>query len=169
MLENVAYHGEIFDESFGSYLDDVDLAWRAQLLGWRCEYAPAATARHRRSLAPGRCEIRQSPVDRYTGRNRWRLLLKNELSPGWRRQWRRLAVGRDASGGEMIMREQSSLRSLAAVAGGSPGLWRRRNDVMRRRVASDADMLRWFEESPEPASPKPSRPRPSPSTPERGR
>ena len=144
MLKNVAYQGEIYDESFGSYLDDVDLAWRAQLLGWRCEYAPAAVARPRRSLAPGRCEILQSPADRYSGRNQWRLLLKNELTAGWRSDWRRIIWGDAVNAGEMILREQSSMRALAAVARDIPGLWARHNDIMRRRVASDEEIMAWF-------------------------
>jgi len=144
MLENVAYHGEIYDESFGRYLADVDLAWRAQLLGWRCEYAPAAVARHRRSVAPGRCEILQSPAARYSSRNQWRLLLKNELTPGWRSDWRRIIWGDAANGGEMILREQSSMRALAAVARDIPGLWARHNDIMRRRVATDEEIMAWF-------------------------
>ncbi len=144
MLENVAYHGEIYDESFGSHLDDVDLAWRAQLLGWRCEYAPAAVARHRRSLAPGRCEILQPPADRYSSPNQWRLLLKNGLTAGWPSDWRWIIWGDAGNGGEMILREQSSMRALAAVARDIPRLWARRNDSMRRRAASDEEIMAWF-------------------------
>jgi GT2 family glycosyltransferase len=32
----------LLDEAFGSYLEDVDLSWRAQLTGYRCMYAPRA-------------------------------------------------------------------------------------------------------------------------------
>ncbi len=42
MLEDIG----LFDERFGSYLEDVDLAWRARLAGWRCLYVPAALVRH---------------------------------------------------------------------------------------------------------------------------
>jgi GT2 family glycosyltransferase len=36
----------LFDERFFAYLEDVDLAWRAQRAGWRCRYAPAARVLH---------------------------------------------------------------------------------------------------------------------------
>jgi GT2 family glycosyltransferase len=158
MLENVAFQGRVFDESFGSYLEDVDLAWRAQLMGWRCEYMPAAIARHRRTTAPGRCEILGSPADLYLGRNQWRLLLKNELSTSRWTDWRGIIWGDTGNGGEMILREQSSMRALARVARNIPGLWARRNDTMRRRVASDEEIMSWFGGSIERPIDEPSRP-----------
>lgn len=39
----------LFDEDFISYLEDVDLAWRARRAGWRCMYAPGAVVRHART------------------------------------------------------------------------------------------------------------------------
>lgn len=38
-----------FDESFFAYLEDVDLAWRARLAGWRCWYVATAIVRHEHS------------------------------------------------------------------------------------------------------------------------
>ncbi len=35
-----------FDEHFFAYLEDVDLAWRARLAGWRCLYVPQARVYH---------------------------------------------------------------------------------------------------------------------------
>jgi GT2 family glycosyltransferase len=35
-----------FDEDFFMYLEDVDLAWRARLAGWRCVFAPDALVYH---------------------------------------------------------------------------------------------------------------------------
>lgn len=35
-----------FDESFFAYLEDQDLGFRAQLVGWRARYVPEAVARH---------------------------------------------------------------------------------------------------------------------------
>lgn len=63
-----------FDVSFFAYLDDVDVAWRAKMLGWRCLYAPGAVVYHRHSATFGH----GSPVKHYlTGRNRVRLVAKN--------------------------------------------------------------------------------------------
>jgi hypothetical protein len=36
----------LFDEEFFMYMEDVDLAFRARLAGWRCLYVPGARVRH---------------------------------------------------------------------------------------------------------------------------
>jgi len=68
----------LFDEDFFGYLEDVDLAWRAQALGWRCVYEPAARVYHVHS-ATG---VEGSPLKSYLlGRNKWWTILKNYPSP----------------------------------------------------------------------------------------
>ena len=47
-LEECRVGGEIFDEDFFAYYEDADLAWRAQLLGWRALYVPEAVDYHPR-------------------------------------------------------------------------------------------------------------------------
>jgi len=36
----------LFDSSFFAYFEDLDLAWRARLRGWRCVYCPTAVVHH---------------------------------------------------------------------------------------------------------------------------
>jgi len=50
MLEQVGS----FDESFFLYMEDVDLAVRARLAGWRCRYIPQATLVHLSGATVGR-------------------------------------------------------------------------------------------------------------------
>ena len=42
-----------FDESFFAYLEDLDLAMRAQSAGWTCRYVPEAVAYHKKSISSG--------------------------------------------------------------------------------------------------------------------
>lgn len=62
------------DQSFFAYLEDADLAWRAQMLGWRAVYEPRAIAYHR-----GSATITERSTRKYflVGRNRMRMLAKN--------------------------------------------------------------------------------------------
>ncbi|HEV8401678.1 MAG TPA: glycosyltransferase family 2 protein [Candidatus Limnocylindrales bacterium] len=144
MLEDVAFEGEWLDESFFAYREDVDLAWRAQLLGWRCRYLPTALARHRRRVAPGRRGALPARINRLSVANRWRMIAKNELAAGWRRDWRSI-VGRDVQIlGYCALREQPSLLAVADVAGDAVRLRAWRRDLMRRRRAADEDILGWF-------------------------
>lgn len=41
---------EYFDEDFVAYKEDVDLAWRMQLAGWKCRYVPGAIVYHGRTI-----------------------------------------------------------------------------------------------------------------------
>jgi GT2 family glycosyltransferase len=42
MLDDVGF----FDETFGMYYEDLDLAWRGRLRGWRFHYTPEAVVHH---------------------------------------------------------------------------------------------------------------------------
>lgn len=67
-----------FDEDFFAYLEDVDLAWRAQLAGWRCVLEPQARVYHVHSATLGN----GSPFKNYLlGRNKIWLITKNYPSP----------------------------------------------------------------------------------------
>lgn len=71
-----------FDEDFFAYLEDVDLAWRAQRTHWRCVYAPAAVVRHVTSATAGEGSRFKS---RMLGRNKVWLAAKNS-------RWRDLPI-----------------------------------------------------------------------------
>jgi GT2 family glycosyltransferase len=79
MLEDIAIEGEIFDVDFFMHKEDVDVCWRAQLRGWQSIYVPNAIAKHIRHFRPGyRQDI--APYIRASAlRNRYFLLLKNDL------------------------------------------------------------------------------------------
>ncbi len=63
-----------FDEDFFAYLEDVDLAWRARLRGWRCLYVPQARVYHLHSATGGE----GSPVkSSLLGRNKLWAIAKN--------------------------------------------------------------------------------------------
>jgi GT2 family glycosyltransferase len=63
-----------FDSSLFFALEDVDLAWRARMAGWRCLYAPAAVVVHRHG-ATGR--HRSAFKHYHVALNRVRVLAKN--------------------------------------------------------------------------------------------
>lgn len=74
MLEQVG----LFDETFFAYCEDMDLGWRARLMGWPCLYVPAAKVYHLHSATSGQ----GSPFKRYLlTRNRIWTILKNYPAP----------------------------------------------------------------------------------------
>jgi GT2 family glycosyltransferase len=63
-----------FDTSFGVYLEDADVAWRARMAGWRCLLEPRALVRHHHSATT---KHRSDYKYFHVGRNRVRMLAKN--------------------------------------------------------------------------------------------
>ncbi len=48
MLEDIRINADYFDEDYRIFYEDLDIAWRAQQLGWRGYYIPRALAYHAR-------------------------------------------------------------------------------------------------------------------------
>lgn len=80
---------EYLDEDFFSYKEDVDLAWRLRLAGFKTFYLPECVGYHDRSVSGSVVQtsqaIRESRRDRdraikiYSYKNHWLLLMKNEF------------------------------------------------------------------------------------------
>ena len=106
----------LFDEDFFAYLEDVDLAWRAQWAGWQALSVPQARVLHHHSATAGE----GSPFkNRLLGRNKVWLIAKNYPAPqGW--LYLPLIVGYDMAAViyALVMRGESS-----ALAGRIEGLW----------------------------------------------
>lgn len=121
-----------FDEDFFMYLEDVDLAWRAQLAGWRCAYASGARVIHAHSATAGA----DSAFKRYLlARNRVWLLAKNYPTP---ELWLYLPaiIGYDVamSLGALLLRPDLALPvRLAVVRGRLDGLRRLQGALRKRR------------------------------------
>jgi len=144
MLDDVAVGGEVFDEDFFAYREDADLAWRAQLMGWRCAYVPDAVALHRRVVTPAQRARVPAAINRMSVRNRFLLRIKNQTAGHFLRYffpaaWRDLQVILYC-----LLRERSSLPAFGEVVRLLPRMWRKRRQIMARRRARGRDVNTWF-------------------------
>ena len=87
-LDECAIDGEVFDEDFELWASDADLAWRAQVLGWRCVYEPRAVAWHKRFYSPSTRAQLSAEHRRLQFRNRYLMIVKNETGHAPRRSSR---------------------------------------------------------------------------------
>lgn len=79
MIDEVSIEGQFFDEDFFAYKEDVDVAWRAKLLGWISWYEPQAKGTHVRQWGAQSSRKRMSlKVRRHSYQNRYLMILKNE-------------------------------------------------------------------------------------------
>lgn len=69
---------EYFDESFFAYKEDIDLSWRAQLMGWNCRYIPTAVAYHARGWQSGKRSKIPRFIQIHSFKNRYLMMIKNE-------------------------------------------------------------------------------------------
>ncbi len=82
-LEDCAVGAEVLDEDLELWTTESDLAWRAQLRGWRCAYEPRAVARHERTYSPSTPRARLAAGHRRMQfRNRLLMAYKNETPLG---------------------------------------------------------------------------------------
>ncbi len=122
-----------FDERLFMYLEDVDLAWRLQLLGWSAVFVPGARLYHHLSATGGGVL-----ASYYTGRNTIWVIAKDWPGPLLRRhvgsilaaQWR---VTRDALRAWRGQAARARLRGQLAGVLGLPRVlrWRRRTQATR--------------------------------------
>jgi GT2 family glycosyltransferase len=148
MLEEISINGEFFDSDFFAYREDADLAWRAQLRGWKCLYTPQAVAYHVRHVLPERRSALSASINMHSVKNRWLMRIKNMRADLYRRHWLAITLRDGVVIGGCLLREFSSLRAFALVARLWPSAWQKRRVIMSQRRASDEYMAGWFAEQP---------------------
>lgn len=126
----------LLDEDFFFSLEDVDLAWRAQLRGWRCLYTPKAIVYHHLSATGGGVT-----ASYYDGRNLIFTLVKNYPGALWRKYglkvlqaqlklaWEAVRAWRGAAA-------RARLRGMLAGVLQVPRMLRKRRAVQQMRQVS---------------------------------
>lgn len=80
MLEDIKLDAEYFDEDFYTYVEDVDLCWRAQLYGWKAVYRPSAVAFHYRGATRKDDVVLKKDYIIIGIRNRYWAIIKNAFA-----------------------------------------------------------------------------------------
>jgi GT2 family glycosyltransferase len=148
MIADVAGDGDFFDPDFFAYREDADVAWRAQLLGWRSLYAPAASAYHVRSVVPGHRLAVPAVLNMHSVKNRFLMRVKNMTAGLYRRCWLQATARDIVVLAACLICEQSSLPAFWHTAKCFPRALRRRSEIMRRRRVSDEMLAAWFNDRP---------------------
>jgi GT2 family glycosyltransferase len=144
MIDDISIHGEFFDSDFFVYREDADVAWRAQLMAWRCLYTPLACGYHVRSVLPGIRRALPPEINMHSVKNRFLMRIKN-ITPGlYRRNWLSI-TGRDlVVMAACLLREHSSLKAFGFVLRNWKRTQAKRQEIMKRRRVRDEDLASWF-------------------------
>jgi GT2 family glycosyltransferase len=144
MMDDIALDGEYFDDDFFAYREDADLAWRAQLYGWKCWYTPDAVAYHVRHVLPDKRAALPALINMHSVKNRWLMRIKNITADLYLRHLVTITVRDCLVIGGCLLREQSSLRAFAIVVRLWRRTWAKRRVIMQRRRVSNEYMAAWF-------------------------
>jgi GT2 family glycosyltransferase len=131
-----------FDEEYFAYYEDIDWAFRAQLLGFRCRYVPTAVLFHRGSATLGR------GMSDFNGYHLWRnpVWMVAKCYPAGAVLRHAPALLRGQAGNCFVaMRERKPrvwARAIGDALRGLPLALRKRRYVQRTRVISLAELER---------------------------
>ena len=148
MIEDISVDGEFFDPDFFVYREDADVAWRAQLLGWRCIYTPHALGYHVRNVLPGNRRALPAIINMHSVKNRFLMRLKNMTPDLYRRNWLSITTRDLVVIGCCLTREFTSLQAFWYVARNWRRVIEKRTEIMRRRKVSDEYLASWFSYEP---------------------
>jgi len=147
-VEAVSVDGEFFDEGFFSYREDADLAWRAQVMGWKCLYTPTALAWHVRRVTPERREQLPMVINWHSIKNRF--LMRGKNASGWLCRklfwpvaWRDLMIV-----GYAALRDRRMISAILYPWKVRASVRSKRALIQSRRKVSDRELIWWFHDTP---------------------
>lgn len=147
-IEDVSVEGEFFDEEFFAFREDGDLAWRSQVMGWKCLYVPTAVAWHVRRVTPARRRDLPLIINWHSAKNRF--LMRGKNASGW--LCRRLffpVLWRDImTFGYALVRDRRLWSAVTYWWRARDSVRRKRAIIQARRRVSDRDLLWWFSNTP---------------------
>ncbi len=148
------YRFEYFDEDFFIYKEDVDLAWRLRLYGWKTSYVPEMVGWHARGAGDSaktsywdvmqeRRKISQFSKF-YSFKNQRLMQIKNEslwilfLHIPW---WLPKEI---ASWVYVLVFEHYTIRSIKDLIKQMPAMFRKRKIIMKNKKVGVGEMRKWF-------------------------
>jgi GT2 family glycosyltransferase len=147
--------GEFFDEDFFLYKEDVDLAWRLRLYGWKTIYQPKAIAYHGRGAGDSaattyrriieeRRKISQKPKY-YSFKNQRLMQIKNEMPLLLLINLPYFLFKEIGSWIYVIIFERYTIKAIKELFSQTPMAFKKRKIIMKKRRVGWKEMRKWFE------------------------
>jgi GT2 family glycosyltransferase len=148
MIEDVSIDNEFFDPDFFVYREDADVAWRAQLFGWRCIYTPHARGYHVRNVLPGNRRALPPVINMHSVKNRFLMRMKNMTPDLYRRNWFSITARDLVVLGCCMVYEHTSLKAFVYLGRNWRRVLRKRREIMNRKRVTDEYIASWFSYQP---------------------
>lgn len=153
-LEEAKINGQIFDEDFVWYADDIDLGWRLNLFGWKNFYDPSVVAWHDRSttqrLSRGYWDFIKSRKNIPQEKKRWdyinqRLaMVKNDAAAQFLSDFPFFIFREAKLLAYFLLFEPSTLSGLFDFIKLSSKMIAKRKIIMSKKKMVDKEIKNWF-------------------------
>jgi GT2 family glycosyltransferase len=148
MIDDVSVDGEFFDCDFFVYREDADVAWRAQLMGWKCLYVPYARGYHVRKVLPGNRRALPAEINMHSVKNRFLMRAKNISADLYRRNWFSITLRDLVVVACCLFRERTSLKAFWHLVKNWKRILQKRRLIQMRRSVDDEYIASWFQYKP---------------------
>jgi GT2 family glycosyltransferase len=145
MIEDISLDGEFFDADFFVYREDADVAWRAQLMGWKCLYVPYARGYHVRKVRPGNRRALPPEINMHSVKNRFLMRLKNIRGDLYWRNWLSITARDVTVVTCCLLWEHTSLKAFWFLAKNWKRVMAKRRLIQGHRRVDDEYMASWFQ------------------------
>ncbi len=153
-LEDVKVNVEFFDKDFFMYKEDVDMAWRLRLFGWKCFYLATAIGYHVRGtgvlkrsgffdVAKNRHNLSRFQKH-YSYKNQRLMQIKNEMPRHFLRDFSSICWKEILMTGFMLFREPFLIKSWLKMLTQIPTILKKRHYVMQHKRVTANEMQKWF-------------------------
>ena len=153
-LEDIKVNGEYFDQDFFCYKEDVDLAWRMRLYGWKAIYQPAAVAWHWRGSGDSATRTpwgivkerrKISQFSKYLSFKNQRLMqIKNELTWLFFKHLPWIIAKEIAAWLYILLFERYTWSIVKSLFKQISRAWQKRKIIMNKKRIGNREMGRWF-------------------------
>lgn len=133
MIDEISLDKEFFDEDFFAYKEDVDVAWRAQCLGWKARFVPAAYAFHERGWKQGGRSGQPLWLRKHSYINRYYMIVKNDRWSHVLRHLPQILLYEAMSFGFALVMEPKLLAAWGTFWRKLPSMLRKRRWVQHQR------------------------------------
>lgn len=133
MIEDISFHDEFFDSDFFAYKEDVDVAWRSQIIGWKSYYLAEAIGYHARGWKKGGRKGQPLFIRKASYINRYKMMYKNIDRSSLFKSIVRMLAYEIASNGYFLLREPKVLGSWGAFLRQLPQLRAKRKEIVSKR------------------------------------
>jgi GT2 family glycosyltransferase len=144
MVDDISIDGCFFDEDFFAYKEDVDIAWRSQLMGWTSVYGSMAMAYHDRGWKKGSRSTIPLFIRKYSYINRYKMMIKNDNPTYLMRHFIPLVVYELSSFTYLLIKEPKVLTAWIDLIKVLPDLIHKRKLIQKARKVDLSTIYTYF-------------------------